>query len=85
MTKKEKIEILKQHCNFKPDIYQALELLNCKVGVEIGVRIGNNFKNLLIHYFTEDCVGEYKNQFRTLASSNYHNKAARLKKMSRVV
>ena len=47
MTKKEKIEILKQHCNFKPDIYQALELLNCKVGVEIGVRIGNNFKNLL--------------------------------------
>jgi len=47
MTKEQKIEILKKHCNYKPDIYQALELLDCKVGVEIGVRVGNNFKDLI--------------------------------------
>ena len=47
MTKEEKIQIVKQYCNFKPNIYQALELLDCKTGVEIGVRIGNNFKDLI--------------------------------------
>tara|TARA_R110000772_G_scaffold89733_2_gene185727 strand:+ start:251 stop:871 length:621 start_codon:yes stop_codon:yes gene_type:complete len=47
MTKEEKIGILKKHCNYKPDIYQSLELLECKIGVEIGVRVGNNFKDLI--------------------------------------
>ena len=47
MNKNEKIEILKKYANYKPDIYQALEKLNCKFGIEIGVRVGNNLQNLL--------------------------------------
>lgn len=46
MKKEEKIKILKEHCNFKPDIYQGLELLDCKVGIEIGVREAGNLRNL---------------------------------------
>lgn len=46
MTKNEKIEILKRKCNFKPDIYRGLYDLECKVGIKIGVRFGNNLANL---------------------------------------
>lgn len=46
MTKEEKIQILKRECNFKPDIYRGLYDLDCKVGIEIGVRLGNNLANL---------------------------------------
>ena len=45
MTKKEKIDILKE-ITWKPDIYKALEKLNCKIGVEIGVRLAGNLKQL---------------------------------------
>jgi hypothetical protein len=46
MTKAKKIEVLKQLANFKPEIYQALEKLDCKIGIEIGVREAGNLKNL---------------------------------------
>lgn len=46
MTKEEKIQILKTYATSKPTIYTALEKLDCKYGVEIGVRVGNNLKQL---------------------------------------
>ena len=46
MTKEEKIKILKETITWKPDIYKAIELLECKIGVEIGVRVGGHFKLL---------------------------------------
>jgi hypothetical protein len=46
MTKQEKIEILKKYATTKANIYQALEKLDCKYGIEIGVRTGSNLKNL---------------------------------------
>jgi hypothetical protein len=46
MTREEKIAILKENIPWKPDIPIALEKLDCKVGVEIGVRIAGNLKNL---------------------------------------
>jgi hypothetical protein len=46
MNKNEKINILKTYANYKPTIYQALEKLNYKYGIEIGVRLGNNLENL---------------------------------------
>lgn len=46
MTKEQKIEILKTYCTTKANTYQALEKLDCKYGVEIGVRMGNNLKSL---------------------------------------
>lgn len=46
MTKEEKIQVLKQYANFKPDVYVALEKIGCKTGIEIGVREAGNLKNL---------------------------------------
>ena len=46
MTKEEKIQILKKYCNYKPNIYKGLEKLECKIGVEIGVRVMGNFNDL---------------------------------------
>lgn len=46
MTKEEKVRVLKELANYKPTIYQALDKLDCKVGIEIGVRVGNNLKDL---------------------------------------
>lgn len=46
MTKEEKINVLKDTVEIKPEIYKALELLDCKVGIEVGVRAGQNLKNL---------------------------------------
>jgi hypothetical protein len=46
MTKEEKIKILKETITWKPDIYKGIELLECKIGVEIGVRVGGHFKLL---------------------------------------
>lgn len=46
MTKQDKIKILKEHCTTKKDIYKGLEKLDCRYGVEIGVRTGSNLKNL---------------------------------------
>ena len=46
MTKEEKIQVLKQYANFKPDVYEALEKLECKIGIEIGVREAGNLRNL---------------------------------------
>lgn len=46
MTKKEKIDILKETILWKLDIPIALEKLDCKIGVEIGVRMAGNLKNL---------------------------------------
>lgn len=47
MTKQEKIQILKELANYKPDVYKALDKLDCKTGIEIGVRKGGNLKNLV--------------------------------------
>ena len=50
MTKEEKIQALKKYANFKPDVYEALEKIGCKIGIEIGVREAGNLQNLsLIH------------------------------------
>lgn len=46
MTKEEKIKILKETIEWKPDIPKALEKLECKVGIEIGVRKGGNLSNI---------------------------------------
>lgn len=46
MTKQEKTQILKEYADTKQNIYRALDKLNCKVGVEIGVRLANNLSNL---------------------------------------
>lgn len=46
MTKAAKIELLKQYANFKPEVYQALEKIGCKIGIEIGVREARNLKDL---------------------------------------
>lgn len=46
MIKQEKIKILERYATTKANIYQALEKLDCKYGIEIGVRTGSNLKNL---------------------------------------
>jgi len=46
MTKEQKIQILKDNIQWKPDIPKALELLDCKVGIEIGVRKAGHLQNL---------------------------------------
>jgi hypothetical protein len=46
MTKEEKIQVLKKYANFKPDVYEALEKIGCKIGIEIGVREAGNLQNL---------------------------------------
>ena len=46
MTKEDKIKILKENIVTKTDIPKALEKLNCKIGVEIGVRKAGNLGNL---------------------------------------
>lgn len=46
MTKEEKIQILKQYADTKPNIYKALEKIECTHGVEIGVRRASNLKEL---------------------------------------
>lgn len=46
MTKQDKIQILKEYANFKPDVYQALEKIGCTTGIEIGVREAGNLRNL---------------------------------------
>lgn len=46
MTKQEKINILKEYATTKANIYQALEKLDCRYGVEIGVREAGNLKHL---------------------------------------
>ncbi len=49
MTKQEKIEILKKHATWKPDIgEQALDRLGCKVICEVGVRKGGHFRHLMM-------------------------------------
>ena len=47
MTKQEKIDILKENILWKPDLPVALEKLNCKTIVEIGVRKGGNFRSMI--------------------------------------
>lgn len=47
MNKEEKINILRETIQWKPDIFKALEKLECKVGVEIGVRVGGHFRELI--------------------------------------
>ena len=47
MTKKEKVDILKENANFKPDIHIALSKLKVERLCEIGVRRGINFNNLI--------------------------------------
>ena len=46
MTKEQKIKILKKNIQIKPDIYKALDMLDCKIGIEIGVRKAGNLSNL---------------------------------------
>ena len=55
MTKEEKINILRETIEWKPDIFKALEKLNCKVGIEIGVRkaVGATRKAIVNQFLTE--------------------------------
>ena len=46
MNKQDKIKILQTYCTSKANIYQALEKLDCRYGVEIGVREAGNLKCL---------------------------------------
>ena len=46
MTKEQRIKVLRDTIEIKPEIYKALDLLDCRVGIEIGVRKGQNLKNL---------------------------------------
>jgi hypothetical protein len=46
MTKDEKIQILKDYIEIKTDVYKALDKLDCKIGIEIGVRMAGNLSNL---------------------------------------
>ena len=46
MTKEEKIQILRDTIDTKYDILLALQKLECKVGIEIGVRMGGNLKRM---------------------------------------
>ena len=49
MTKQQKIDILKKHATWKPDIgEQALDRLGCKVICEVGVRKGGHFRHLMM-------------------------------------
>lgn len=53
MTYEEKLKIIRK-IEIKPEIYQALEELEIKTGIEIGVREGNNLQNLTKNkYFSE--------------------------------
>lgn len=46
MTKEEKIQILRETIDVKADIFLALNKLECKTGIEIGVRNGGNLRQL---------------------------------------
>ena len=46
MTKEEKIQILRETIDVKADIFLALDKLECKTGIEIGVRKGGNLRQL---------------------------------------
>ena len=46
MTKQEKIQTLKETILWKPDIPLALDKLDCKIGIEVGVRTAGNLSVL---------------------------------------
>ena len=77
MKKQEKIDILKKTIKVKSHIHVALEILNCQIGIEIGVRKGGNSKQLLNNtnfskgkFYALDCWREVKDR-PTFNDANY--------------
>jgi hypothetical protein len=54
MNKQQKIDILKSTIQWKPDIHLALEKLECKYGIEVGVFVGKGLKNFLKNPFFKE-------------------------------
>ena len=57
MTKEQRIKVLRDTIEIKPEIDKALDLLDVRVGIEIGVRKGQNLKNLAMNSKWETLYG----------------------------